>query len=95
MTSTSTHETPIGPLTLTASETGLTRLPVVERAHPDRMVGTISLQDMLKARVRHLEEERRRERTLPLSFIVPRWLRSNAPVPSTRTPVAGAPGDGR
>jgi methylated-DNA-[protein]-cysteine S-methyltransferase len=26
MTSTSTHETPIGPLTLTASETGLTRL---------------------------------------------------------------------
>ena len=31
----------------------------------------VSLDDMLKARVRHLEEERRRERVLPLRLLVP------------------------
>ena len=69
------------------AETGLTRMPVVERDDPRKMVGRIALEDLLKARVRHLEEERRRERPLPLRLIVPRWLRSRSAVPaSTRSP---------
>jgi hypothetical protein len=31
----------------------------------------VSLGDMLKARVRHLEEERRREQVLPLRLLIP------------------------
>jgi hypothetical protein len=31
----------------------------------------VALKDMLKARTRHLEEERRRERVLPLSALIP------------------------
>ena len=34
-------------------------------------MGLVTLKDMLKARTRHLEEERRRERVLPLSALVP------------------------
>jgi H+/Cl- antiporter ClcA/CBS domain-containing protein len=46
------------------AEHGLTRLPVVEREDPSKLVGLVSLRDMLKARVRTLREERHRERTL-------------------------------
>jgi CBS domain-containing protein len=46
------------------AETGLTRFPVVERGNGRRLVGMVSLNDLLQARVRHLEEERRRERVL-------------------------------
>jgi CIC family chloride channel protein len=63
------------------AETGLTELPVVERANPRSLVGIITLKDLLKARLRHLEEERRRERVLPLGLIVPLWLRSSPRVP--------------
>src|SRR5579872_2368599 len=45
------------------AETGFTRLPVIEE-ESKKLVGIISLQDLLHARVRHLEEERRRERVL-------------------------------
>jgi len=51
--------------------TGRTRLPVIARGTPARFLGLVSLADMLKARVRHLEEERRRERVLPLRLLVP------------------------
>jgi hypothetical protein len=34
-------------------------------------LGMVSLDDLLKARARHLEEERRRERTLRLTFLIP------------------------
>jgi chloride channel protein, CIC family len=44
---------------------GVTRMPVVER-ETGRFVGLISLDDLLKGRARHLEEERRRERPLRL-----------------------------
>lgn len=54
------------------AETGLTRLPVVERVAPRKLLGMISLYDLLTARVRNLEAERRRERVLPLSFASPR-----------------------
>ena len=36
-----------------------------------KFLGLISLDDLLKARARHLEEERRRERTLKLRFLLP------------------------
>jgi len=45
------------------AEKSVTRMPVVERLSR-RFLGLISLDDLLKARARHLEEERRRERTL-------------------------------
>jgi CBS domain containing-hemolysin-like protein len=50
------------------AETGLTRMPVVDRDEPDRLLGMISLTDLLRARTRDLEEERRRERVLRLRF---------------------------
>ncbi|HEX6479805.1 MAG TPA: chloride channel protein [Ktedonobacteraceae bacterium] len=53
------------------AETGFTRLPVVERDDPGRLVGMISLNDLLKARVRNLEEERHRERVLRLRLLLP------------------------
>ncbi len=45
------------------AEKSVTRMPVVERSSR-KFLGLISLDDLLKARARHLEEERRRERTL-------------------------------
>jgi CBS domain-containing protein len=46
------------------AETGLTRFPVVERGGHRKLVGMIALKDLLQARVRNLQEERRRERVL-------------------------------
>jgi len=48
------------------AETGLTRLPVVERGEKRRLVGLVGLPDLLKARTRNLDEERRRERVLQM-----------------------------
>jgi CBS domain-containing protein len=68
--------------------TGLTNLPVVDRANSRKLVGNITLRDMLKARVRHLEEEQRREQVIPLNLIVPSWLRASVSVPpSGKLPV--------
>jgi CBS domain containing-hemolysin-like protein len=52
------------------AERGLTRMPVVDQAS-GKFLGLVSLNDLLKARARHLEEERRRERTLKLRFLLP------------------------
>jgi H+/Cl- antiporter ClcA len=52
------------------AEKGFTRMPVVDRA-TGKFLGLVSLDDLLKARARHLEEERRRERTLKLRFLLP------------------------
>jgi chloride channel protein, CIC family len=52
------------------AERGVTRMPVVERGN-GRFLGLISLGDLLKARSRHLEEERRREQTLWLPYFGP------------------------
>lgn len=49
------------------AETGLTRMPVVD-SHSAKLVGMISLEDLLQARVRSLNEERTRERVLELRF---------------------------
>jgi chloride channel protein, CIC family len=52
------------------AEKGITRMPVVEQSSR-RFLGLISLADLLKARTRHLEEKRRRERVLSLRFFLP------------------------
>jgi len=49
---------------------GFTRMPVVERG-TRKFLGLVSLDDLLKARARHLEEESRRERPLRLRFLLP------------------------
>src|SRR5204863_9233297 len=57
------------------AEKGFTRMPVVERS-TRKFLGLVSLNDLLKARTRHLEEERRRERTLQFRFFFPGRRRS-------------------
>jgi CBS domain-containing protein len=56
------------------AETGLTRFPVVERGSSRKLVGMVALFDLLEARVRNLEAEHRRERALPVRFVLPRGL---------------------
>jgi CBS-domain-containing membrane protein len=51
------------------AESGHTRFPVVEREHPEQLLGVISLQDLLKARVRNLDEERHRQRVLNMRLL--------------------------
>jgi H+/Cl- antiporter ClcA/predicted transcriptional regulator len=46
--------------------TGLTRFPVVDREDPTRVVGSISLNNLLAARVMQLEAETRREQVLQM-----------------------------
>jgi chloride channel protein, CIC family len=53
------------------AETGFTRFPVVERSNPHKLLGIISLSDLLKARTHHLEEEHRRERVLRIGLRFP------------------------
>ena len=53
------------------AETGFTRFPVVENDGSRRLVGMISLDDLLKARAHTLDAERRRERVLPLRLKFP------------------------
>jgi CIC family chloride channel protein len=53
------------------AETGLTRFPVVERGGSRKLVGMVSLDDLLKARAHTLDAERRRERVLPLRLMFP------------------------
>ncbi len=47
-------------------ESGFTRLPVVDREDDRHLLGMVSLDDLLRARSRNLEEERTRERVLRL-----------------------------
>jgi CBS-domain-containing membrane protein len=62
------------------AQTGYTRLPVVERENPKKLVGLISLAAVLQARARSLEEERKRERILRMRFLFP----TNRPVVKMR-----------
>ena len=50
---------------------GITRFPVIERGGSRRVVGMISLTDLLQARTQNLEAERRRERVLSLRLAFP------------------------
>ena len=58
------------------AETGATRLLVVNPADARKLVGKLALHDVLGARSRHLEDERRRQRILPWEYILPRGLRT-------------------
>ena len=49
------------------AEKGVTRMPVVDPA-TRILLGLVSLDDLLKARTRHLEDERNREQTLRFPF---------------------------
>ncbi len=62
------------------AESGFTRFPVVEREDPQKLLGIVSLGDLLIARARNLEEERRRERVLRLRLLVPHHVRSASQV---------------
>jgi CIC family chloride channel protein len=53
------------------AESGITRMPVVERG-TGKLVGIVTLDHLLKARTRHFEEERRRERILTWQFFTGR-----------------------
>jgi H+/Cl- antiporter ClcA len=46
------------------AETGRTRFPVVERGPDRKLAGMVALDDLLRARTRDLEEDRRRETVL-------------------------------
>src|SRR5215471_1920587 len=52
------------------ADKGITSMPVVERG-TRRLLGIVSLDDLLKARTRHLEEERRREQVLRFRYFGP------------------------
>jgi chloride channel protein, CIC family len=58
-------EEPLRAVVFRMAETGLTRLPVVD-SNNGRLAGMVSLRNLLRARVRHLYEERERERVLRL-----------------------------
>ena len=59
------------PVVYRMAETGLTRMPVVDRDDPTHLVSVISLRDLLGARVQALEDERDRERTLKIRTFIP------------------------
>ncbi len=65
------------------AERGIMRMPVVEPS-TRKFLGLVSLADLLKARTRHLEEERRREQVLSLRFFFP----GGEVKDETRTPAA-------
>ena len=63
------------------AETGLTRFPVVESESVNRLVGMISLDDLLKARALNLEAERRRERIMRVEIAFPFRFRRAREIP--------------
>jgi CBS domain-containing protein len=55
---------PLGVVVRRMAESGLTRFPVLDPQSGSRLVGMISLNDLLGARIQNLEDERARERVL-------------------------------
>jgi H+/Cl- antiporter ClcA len=51
------------------AKSGITRLPVVSPEQPRKVLGMVTLEDLLKARAQHHEDEQRREQVLPLPFL--------------------------
>ncbi len=77
------------------AQTDITEFPVVERSNPRKLLGMISLADLLKARVRRLQEEQRRERILPLRLVFlvgGRWRRSKPITQEAGRPMKKEPG---
>jgi H+/Cl- antiporter ClcA/CBS domain-containing protein len=63
------EDEPLRPIVERMAATGITRFPVVDRDDPTRLVGSISLNNLLSARALHLEAETRREQILQLPRI--------------------------
>jgi CIC family chloride channel protein len=78
---------PLRVVVMRMAETGLTRLPVVE-GESGMLVGMVSLQDLLGARVRNLQEERDRERVLEMRL--PFFGRSPVEPAHSKQPFSGA-----
>jgi H+/Cl- antiporter ClcA len=68
---------------------GVDRMPVVDRLDKTRIVGVISLTDLLAGRLRDLRESRDAERVLRLRIVRPSWLASRAD-PGNRVPTVGS-----
>ncbi|HEV3028232.1 MAG TPA: chloride channel protein, partial [Planctomycetota bacterium] len=62
-------EEPLRSVVYKMAKSGITRLPVVTPELPRKVIGMVTLADLLKARALHLEEEQRREQILPLPFL--------------------------
>jgi CBS domain-containing protein len=58
------------------AENGVTRMPVVD-GETQKWLGLVTLEDLLKARTRHVEEERHREQVI--RFPYPDALKGFAP----------------
>ena len=58
------------------ASSGFTKMPVVSREHPRKVLGVVSISDLLKARVAAQDTEDRRERVLQLT--VPLIFRGRA-----------------
>lgn len=63
------------------AETGVTEALVARPELPGHVLGKVTLADVLMARRRHLEEETRRERVLPLGVLLSPWWK---PSPKSR-----------
>jgi H+/Cl- antiporter ClcA len=57
------------------AETGALALIVMNAVDRRKVAGKLALHDVLKARARHVGDERRRERLLEWEYLLPRWLR--------------------
>ncbi len=53
----------------------VSRLPVLDRDRPGKLVGIVSLTQLLTARQRDQQEARERERVLRVRLVVPNWTR--------------------
>jgi CBS domain-containing protein len=49
------------------AENGVTRMPVID-GETQRLLGLVTLEDLLKARTRHVEEERHREQVIRFPY---------------------------
>ena len=49
------------------AENGITRMPVID-GETQKLLGLVTLEDLLKARTRHVEEERRREQVIRFPY---------------------------
>jgi chloride channel protein, CIC family len=59
------------------AESGFTRFPVLDPQSDQRIVGMVSLNDLLRARTRNLEDERARERVLRIRMPFGRQTKSS------------------
>jgi CIC family chloride channel protein len=66
---------PLRAVVVRMAETGLTRMPVVDRESGE-LAGMVSLSDLLRGRLRSLNEERQRERVLELRLPFGSWAKS-------------------